>query len=80
MHKIGSHFFKDFMDNSIKRDIALDIIEELIQKEPLTDDKTVLHQLIVMRDEIYRNNTAVIDDVISSYKNAVKTGDKNGSE
>ena len=63
------------MDKFLDRDIALDIIEELIQKEPLTEDKTVLHQLIVMRDEIYRNNAAVINSVIKQYKNAAKSGD-----
>ena len=63
------------MDKFIDRDIALDIIEELIQKEPLSDDNSVLHQLIVMRDEIYRNNAAVIESVLAQYKDAAKSGD-----
>ena len=67
------------MDKILDRDIALDIIEELIQREPLSEDKTVLHQLIVMRDEIYRNNAAVIDSVINQFKNAAQSGDKNGN-
>lgn len=65
----------------IDRDIALDIVQEMIAREPLTEDKTLLHELMVMRDEIYRNNTAVIKSVLEQYKQAVKpkSGDKNGS-
>lgn len=68
------------MDKDIARDIALDIVEELIAKEPLGEDKTVLHELMVMRDEIYRNNFAVIEQVLKEYKTAVNLGEKNGTK
>ena len=74
------NFFKEDMDKDIQRDIALDIIEEMIAREPLSEDKTFLHELMVMRDEIYRDNTAVIEHVLSEYKKAVNPGENNGNK
>lgn len=79
-HQFINKVFKEIMDKDIERDIALDIIEEMIAREPLSEDKTFLHELMVMRDEIFRNNTAVIEHVMKEYKKAVNPGENNGNK
>lgn len=69
------------MEQTIKIDIAKDIVERLIAaeiKNGVDANNPVLQELIVMKDEIYRNNTAVIDQVIEQYKTAITSGENNG--
>ncbi len=61
-----------------KIDIAKDIVEKLIAmecKNGVEETNPVLQDLIVMKDEIYRNNDEVIDRVLSQYKEAMKAGE-----
>lgn len=70
------------MDRFIDRDIALDIVQDLIRQETqngIDENNEMLQQLLVMREEIYKDNAAVIETVIKGFKNAVDAGDKNGN-
>ena len=65
-----------------KMDIAKDIVERMIAmecKNGVDENNPVLQELIVMKDEIYKNNTALIDSVIAQYKQAI-VGENNGNK
>lgn len=67
--------FKDFMEQINKIDIAKDIVERLIVQEIRNGyDSTnpFLTALVQMKEEILKNNEAVIDEVLENYKSALK--------
>lgn len=68
------------MDQIVKIDIAREIIEKLIAQEcknGVDENNKVLRELVQMKEEVYKNNTEIIDYVISQYKNAIKAGENN---
>lgn len=69
------------MEQIVNIDIAKDIVERLIAQEcknGVDKNNEVLKELIHMKDEIYQNNTEIIDYVISQYKDAINAGENNG--
>ena len=72
---------RDVMEPINKMDIAKDIVQRMIAmecKNGVDENNPVLQELIVMKDEIYKNNTALIDSVIAQYKQAI-VGENDGS-
>lgn len=72
---------KDNMEQIVKIDIAKDIVEKLIAqecKDGVDENNEILLNLVEMKDEIYKNNTEIIDFVINNYKDAVNAGENNG--
>ena len=63
------------MEQINKIDIAKNIVEQLIVQELKNDfDSTNLYlkELVIMKEEILKNNCDVIDLVLTGYKVAVK--------
>ena len=63
------------MEQINKIDIAKNIVEQLIVQELKNGfDSTNLYlkELVIMKEEILKNNQEVIDSVLSGYKVAVK--------
>ncbi len=66
------------MEQINKIDIAKDIVERLIVQETRNgydSNNPFLTALVQMKEEILKNNAEVIDEVLISYKDALK-GDK----
>ena len=69
------------MEQIVKIDLAKDIVEKLIAQEcknGVDEQNEILLNLVNMKDEIYKNNTEIINFVINNYKNAVNAGENNG--
>ena len=63
------------MEQINKIDIAKDIVERLIVQETRNGydaSNPFLTALVQMKEEILKNNAAVIDEVLTSYRSALK--------
>ena len=63
------------MEQINKIDIAKDIVERLIVQEiqnGYNSNNPFLARLIQMKEEIIKNNNAVIDEVLKGYSDALK--------
>jgi hypothetical protein len=63
------------MEQINKIDIAKDIVERLIVQETRNgydSNNPFLTRLIQMKEEIIKNNNAVIDEVLNGYSDALK--------
>ncbi len=80
--KYQNNHKRGLMEQIVNIEIAKDIVERLIAQEcqnGVDESNPVLQNLILMKEEIYKNNKEIIDMVISQYKHAVNAGENNGT-